>query len=261
MWCARVRDKLLAGWLAAILASTLGIVWSFYADYPTGPAVVLMLTAFLVISGVVYYLWHAPVKSRAVATVTAVALFALLFVSVLSQFRKTAPATPAKLAPVDLFLNQIQHNEESQQLDGVSHLGDMHDPRIVPALAELLGRTRSEQVVEAVAEALAKQRDVRAIPALRQAAQGKFDDFLKLSIARSQLASGDPQGFLSLISILNGEEGGYARQQANELLESTSGRRFGYDPSQSPARNKAALKRVEQWWNDEGGQSKSPQKN
>jgi zinc/manganese transport system permease protein len=258
MWCARVRDKLLAGWLAAILASTLGIVWSFYADYPTGPAVVLMLTAFLVISGVVYYLWYAPVKSRAVATVAAVALFALLFVSALSQFRKTAPATTAKLAPVDLFLNQIQQHEESQQLDGVSHLGDMHDPRVVPALAELLGRTRSEQVVEAVAEALAKQRDPRAIPALRQAAQGKFDDFLKLSIARSQLASGDPQGFLSLISILNGEEGGYARQQANELLESTSGRRFGYDPSQSPAHNKAALKRVQQWWKDEGSRSRSP---
>jgi len=137
MWCARVRDKLLAGWLAAILASTFGIVWSFYSDYPTGPAVVLMLTAFLVVSGVVYYLWHVPVKSRAVATVTAVALFALLFVSGLSRFQKTAPATAAKLAPIDLFLNQLQQHEESQQLDSVSHLGEMHDSRIVPAL----GRT------------------------------------------------------------------------------------------------------------------------
>lgn len=256
MWCARVRDKLLAGWLAAILASTLGIVWSFYADYPTGPAVVLMLTAILLVSAVAYYLWHAPVKSRAAASVGAAVLFTLLFVSALSHFQKSVPATGAKLAPVDLFLNQLQRSEESQQLDSVSHLGDMHDPRIVPALAELLGRTRSEQVVEAIAEALAKQHDPRAIPALRQAAQGKFDDFLKLSIARSQLASGDPQGFLSLIEILSNEEGGYARQQANELLESQSGRRFGYDPSQSPAHNKAALKRVEQWWKDEGSRSR-----
>jgi HEAT repeat protein len=134
----------------------------------------------------------------------------------------------------------------------------MHDSRIVPALAELLGRTRSEQVVEAIAEALAKQHDPRAIPALRQAAQGKFDDFLKLSIARSQLASGDCDGFLSLISILKDEEGGYARQQANELLESTSGHRFGYDPSQSPAHNRAALQRIEQWWKDEGSRSRLP---
>lgn len=258
MWCTKVGDKLLAGWLAAILASILGIVWSFYSDYPTGPAVVLMLTAFLVVSGVVYYLWHAPVKSRALATVIAVSLLALLLVSGLSHFQKATPATAPKLAPVDLFLKQIQQPEESPQLDGASHLGDMRDPRIVPGLAALLSRTRSDQVVEAVVEALAKQRDPRAIPALRQAAQGKYDDFLKLSIARSQLASGDPEGFLSLIAILKNEDSGYARQQANELLEGKSGRRFGYDPSQSPAHNRAALQRIEQWWKTEGSRLKPP---
>ena len=252
MWCNTVKEKLLTGWLAAILASTLGIVWSFYSDYPTGPAVVLMLTAFLVVSSVVYYLLHAAAKGRAVTNVVGMTLFALVFVTGLSHLRKADTTLATKLAPVDLLLNQLRQDEEAQQLDGVSHLGDMHEPRIVPALAELLSRTHSEQVVEAVVQALGKQRDPRAIPALRQAAQGKYDDFLKLSIARAQLASGDPQGFASLIAILKDEEGGYARQQANELLEKKSGRKFGYNPSLLPSQNRSALQKIDQWRKDEG---------
>src|SRR5205823_694726 len=59
MWGNTVRGKLLLGWLVAILASTLGIVWSFYSDYPTGPAVVVMLSLFLILSGIAYYIQHA----------------------------------------------------------------------------------------------------------------------------------------------------------------------------------------------------------
>src|SRR6059036_3067729 len=43
MWRETVRGRLLFGWLVAIAASMLGIIWSFYSDYPTGPAVVVML--------------------------------------------------------------------------------------------------------------------------------------------------------------------------------------------------------------------------
>ncbi len=39
------------GWAVAIVASTLGILWSFYSDYPTGPAVVVMLSLSLLLSG------------------------------------------------------------------------------------------------------------------------------------------------------------------------------------------------------------------
>jgi zinc/manganese transport system permease protein len=55
MWSDTVRGRLFLGWLIAIAASTLGIVWSFYSDYPTGPAVVVMLALFLVASSILYY--------------------------------------------------------------------------------------------------------------------------------------------------------------------------------------------------------------
>jgi zinc/manganese transport system permease protein len=252
MWETTVRGKLLLGWVMAILASSAGIVWSFYFDYPTGPAVVVMLSIFLVVSSIVYYVRHASTKGRAVANVTALLSCAIVFFAGMSLFKKGEPgALASKLTPIDLLLNETKKDEESAQLDGVTHLGDMHDPRIVPALTALLSRTASEQVVEAIAEALGKQRDPRAIPSLRHAAQQKYDDFLKYSIARSQLALGDIQGFETLIAILKDDEGGFARQQANELLETKSGRKFGYDADQPVAANRGALERIEAWWKTE----------
>jgi zinc/manganese transport system permease protein len=257
MWETTVRGKLLLGWFMAILASTAGIVWSFYFDYPTGPAVVVMLSLFLVVSAIVYYVHHAPAKGRATANVAALLACGILFFAGLSLFKKGEPRTMAsKLTPIDLLLNETKQEEESAQLDAVTHLGDMHDSRIVPALTALLERTKSEQVVEAIVEALGKQQDPRAIPSLRHAAQKNYDDFLKYSIARSQLALKDPQGFDTLIKILKDDEGGFARQEANELLETKAGQKFGYRPDQPVAANRAALEKIETWWKTEQARMK-----
>ncbi len=257
MFSDTVAGRLLLGWLAAILASMLGIVWSFYSDYPTGPAVVVMLGLFLIFSGIVYYVQHAPVRGRAVVNVTAMVLFSVLFFSGLSYFKKTDPSAVApKLTPIDLLLNEIKTDEEAHQLDAVAPLGDMRDSRIVPALTDLLSRTRSEQVVEATVEALRKQKDPRAVPALRLAAQGDYDDFLKLSIAKAQLALGDREGFATLIKILKNEESVLARQQAKDLLETQSGQKFGYHPEKTVAQNEAALQKIDEWWRSEGSKLK-----
>jgi hypothetical protein len=55
-----------------------------------------------------------------------------------------------------------------------------------------------------------------------------------------------------LIKILKSEEAGYARQQANELLEANTGHKFGYNPDQTVAHNRAALQKIEDWWKREG---------
>ena len=252
MFSDTVMGRLLLGWLVAILASMVGIIWSFYSDYPTGPAVVVTLGLFLILSAVVYYIQHAPVKRQAVLNVGAIALFALLFVSGLAYFRKAdAPSAGPSLAPVDLLLGELKAGEEAHQLDAVTHLAEMRDPKIVPALSDLLSRSRSEQVVESTVEALRKQKDPRAAPALRQAARGSYDDFLKLSIAKAQLELGDRDGFATLIRILKNDESLFARKQANDLLEAQSGRKFGYEPEKTAAENRAALQKIEEWWRTE----------
>jgi zinc/manganese transport system permease protein len=253
MWADSVRGRLLFGWLVAILASTFGILWSFRSDYPTGPAVVVMLGIFLILSSTVYYVRHSQTRMRAILNVAGMGLFCVLFLSTLAYFKKATPvAATAKVSPVELLLNELNEPELSHQLDGVSHLGDLQDSRIVPALTALLERTKSDEVAEAVVTAFSKQRDPRAIPALRSAAKQIYDAFLKLTIGKAQLVLGDTEGFATLIGILKDDEAGFARQQANEIIETTSGHKFGYDAVLAVSQNTAALRKIEDWYLKEG---------
>lgn len=252
MWAETIRGRLLLGWLVAILASTLGIVWSFYADYPTGPAVVVMLGLFLILSSVVYYVRNAPMKLRAIAGVASLAVFFSAFILGLAYFKKSAPVAAAtRVGPVDVILQDLASDEESHQLHVLGHLNEVRDPRIVPALAALLARTKSDQVQEEVVTALGQQRDPQAIPALRRAAEGKWDEFMEFTIAGAQLKLGDPQGFGTLVKVLKIDGATYARQQAIDLLERASGRTFGYKADLPVAQNSSALRSIEDWYKKE----------
>jgi hypothetical protein len=257
LWADTIKGRLLLGWLVAIVASTLGIAWSFYLDYPTGPAIVVMLGVLLILSGIIYYIKNAPARMRAMVNVAAMALFGVAFAAGLVYFKKTAPAvaSAAKAGPVDLLLKDLESDEEAHQLGSLEHLGDIRDPRIVPALNSLLSQSKSDRVIEAVIAALSKQQDPRALPALRSAAKRDLDAFLKLNIAQTQVGLGDPEGYATLISVLKSEAAAYARLQANDLLEKKSGRHFGYNADLPAAQNSGALRRMEEWYDSEGARS------
>jgi len=249
MWCETVRGRLLLGWLSAILASTFGILWSFYSDYPTGPAVVVTLGIFLIASSVVYYLQNAHARLRAFATVGGLVVFGVLFLGGLSQFQKRAPEPmAAKSDLVGIFLKELTEEHQASQLDGIKHLQDMNDPRIVPALDSLLVRSQSDEVVEAAVSALSRLKDPRSLPTLRKAAGSIHDYFLKLTIGEAQLNVGDHEGYATLIGILKEDDAGYARHKANELLEKKSGRKFAYNPDANVEINRPALRRMTEWY-------------
>ena len=254
MFSDTIIGRLLAGWVVAIAASMLGIVWSFYSDYPTGPAVVVMLGMFLVLAGTLYYVRHAPRKARALANVAGLVTVAMLFFVGLSSLRKSAPAVAAapEIAPIDHLLQELKSGEEVHQLDAIAHLRQIHNVKVSRALADLLMANPSEQIVEAVVDALKEQKDPGTVPALRHAAQQNYDAFLKLSIAEAQIAAGDDQGFFTLAAILKEDGAPLARQRASELLERSAGRKFGYNSERDVQQNAAAVASVEAWLRDKG---------
>jgi HEAT repeat protein len=214
--------------------------------------VVVMLGILLILSSLIYYLRHASNIGRAVANVAVLLLVSLGFFSGLSAFRKSTPVTMApRAASIDHLLNELKEGEPVHQLDALAHLKGMHDAKITPALADLLARSPSEQIVESAVELLKERNDPRALPALRQAARGNHDNFLKLSIAEAQLALGDREGFSTLMTILQSDEAGLARQQANALLEKQSEKQFGYQPEKDVKQNLPALLRIAAWLNGE----------
>jgi zinc/manganese transport system permease protein len=248
MWRDSIQGRLILGWMVALTASVVGILWSFYSDYPTGPSVVMTLAAFLVVSGASYYVLHSATRVRSVVNVAAMVLFGVVFFGTLSHFRKAdALQASAGASPEDLLLAELQNDNTASQLDAISHLGDMNDPRIVPALADVLSRSTNEQVVEAISEALTKRKDSRAIPGLKSALTKDYDPFLRLTIAKALVELNDPAGYTTLIEILENDDAGFARAQALEILENKAGETFGYDPEKPVAVNGAAIERMKKW--------------
>lgn len=254
MFSDTIMGRLLAGWVVAIAASMVGIVWSFYSDYPTGPAVVVTLGVFLIVASTIYYLRHAPNTVRALANVAGLVLVSVIFFAGLTSLKKSArEATAApETASVDHLLQELKSGEEVHQLDALAHLRQSHSPKVVPAVADALMRNPSEQFVEAAVEALKERKDPAAIPALRHAAQSNYDAFLKVSIAEAQLAAGDAGGFDTLAAVLKGDGAPLARRRASELLDKGAGKGFGYNADRDSQQNGPAIASIQAWLKNEG---------
>ena len=250
MWFATMSGRLLMGWFVAVLASITGILWSFYSDYPTGPTVVMALTSFLILSGLAYFVHRAENRSKAVGWVSLMLVSAVVFFSTLSEFRKVVAQPPDGLdSPAAILLDELVNGDISGRLDAISLLVDVDDPRVVPALAGLLGETSSEQVVEAIAWVFSNRGDPRAAPALWKAVEQDYDPFLELSIAEALVACGDNAGYRVMLEILRDEEAGFARAQAIERVAEAAGDDFGYQSELGVEQNRSALEAIDAWIN------------
>ena len=250
MWSDTIKGRLIIGWAIALSASLSGILWSFASDYPTGPAVVITLAAFLVVSGALYSIIQSAAPARAALNVAVLLAVGVVFFGTLSTFRKTVDADSLTASsPVDKLLQELKNDQIANQLDAISQLETMEDKRIVPGLVDLLGRTDSDQVVENIAEALAEKRDPQAAPALRAALQKDYDPFLKLTLAQALVKIKDKAGYEALLNMLQGDDPVLLRSQAYEVLKSESQQDFGYDPEKTDADNKTALEKLAEWIN------------
>ena len=252
MWSDTIKGRLFIGWATALSASVTGILWSFASDTPTGPAVVISLAAFLIVSGASYSILKSPARGRAAANVAILLAIGIVFFGTLSMFRKgVATETLSGSAAVDRLLEELKHDEAANQLDAISHLSQMEDKRIVPALADLLSKAKSDQVVETIAETLGRKNDPQAAPALRAALQKDYDPFLKLTLAGALTKLKDKAGYDALLEILKGDQPVLLRSQALELIKEESGKDFGYNPEKSGAENQSALDQVARWIHQE----------
>jgi len=254
MWSDTIKGRLLIGWTIALSASVVGILWSFASDYPTGPAVVMTLASFLIVSGATYSIKHSPAPGRAAASVAIFLAIGVVFFGTLSSFRKGAAAeSSSPVSVVDRLLEELGHDEPASQLDAISHLVGVEDKRIIPALSTLLEKTPSDQVVEAVAKALGKTNNPQAAPALRAALQKDHDPFLKLTLAEALVGLKDKAGYNALLEMLKGDEPVLLRSEALELMKKEAGQDFGYNPEKTATENRAALEKVAVWVENNAG--------
>ncbi len=248
-----VAARIAVAWSAGTVVSVVGIVFSFWADVPAGPAVVASFGGILVLAGVVRFVRDAPSRPGAlgaVALATAVALGA----GAGTTWLRKRPAEHAHRSDFDALVEALASDDETRQLEALHHAADDPDPHLAPHVLALLRRTRSDRALEHAVQVLPLLRDPAAVDVLRDLAQTRDDPFVRVEIATAILRCRSPDGIPVLIDLLAaGEVPVAVRAAALDVLVQYTGKTFGYDPDRGADANAAALAHWRAYWTEHGG--------
>lgn len=239
------------GWGVGTVVSILGILFSFWADVPAGPAVVASFAAVLAVAGLVSSLVHAPSPRRAAGRgLVGTAAVALAFYG--TTFLGKSPESHEHVSEFDQIVQVLETGSESERIDALHHVEEAPDPHLLRHVLALIEGNPSDRVLEHGVKTLAAFGDTSVVPVLTRLAKSDFDPYLRIEIARAIFALRSPSGIPILLTILQEDTGALVRQEALGLLKEVTGRTFDYDPLGTERRNTAAAKRWQAFWEDHG---------
>jgi HEAT repeat protein len=271
-----IRARLLVGWAAGILATSLGLAVSAHEDWPPAPAISCVFAAILVAAAVFDRVKRAeqrgPVLQRFLATAVALGAVALGLTAFLrSQQAAHAAAgephhgheeaTAASEGAEPHTHGEPEHGHGDSRADLLAALADEHDnvraravaglgalgdPTLLPELVRALDDA-SDAVREKAAEALGQLARPEAAAALAAAlARPDQDEWVTLREAEALVRCGGGEGMSALIALASGADAQLVRREAADRAFAFAGQPAPA-ASDGPARA-AALARLEAWW-------------
>ncbi|MFH1039362.1 MAG: HEAT repeat domain-containing protein [PVC group bacterium] len=150
------------------------------------------------------------------------------------------------------LLNALQDESFYVRWAAAEALGNLKVPA---AYAKLIAGLNDESsyVRSASATALGKLGDKGAVPYLRNSIYNP-NLWVRNDAALALARLGDTEGIPVLIVNLSSaarDKKGVVREQAVQFLREITGKNFGFDPSDPLEVRKAAIKRWEQWWDEQ----------
>ena len=85
----KLSTRLALGWIGGSVISFIGVKLSYDTGLPTSPAIVVVLAAGLLVSGIFRYLKHSTSKVRAFRNIAAATGVVVVFIGAVFFFRKT----------------------------------------------------------------------------------------------------------------------------------------------------------------------------
>jgi zinc/manganese transport system permease protein len=228
----RLLYQLLIGWGVGTAVSFVGLALSYAFDFPSGPMVVTVYGAALLVAALIIYLVRSKRRAAAAGhigigigvTAAVVILFYLLGIS-------------------------LQRHTDGPDTDHHAHAQDQSDhgatgpaPRQDRSLLEQLSRV---DITERP-KLLAGLNDTQI---LQRACTETDDEELRLSLGRRLVELGDVKGREVLFEIMTRGEVPLLRIEALSTLESISGSDFGYSPldESDTEQNRLALAQWTDW--------------
>ena len=219
--------RLLIAWLSGLLMSILGVVISYYADLPTGPCIVILLSMLLILVSFFYKLKTSGSKPVFLGLFMWGFIFiALILVSYwgknwLGHEHEYNHALRHQLghheedlvSPENSIKNLLVSSNSNEILKGLNIIKPEMKEALLNNVTELLEASDSH-VREHAAQVIALMKWSEALPALNQAFKHEHDDFIKLEIAEASLSLGDPEGFTMLTRLWRESKSELARNDA-----------------------------------------------
>lgn len=272
-----IRARLLLGWAAGILATSLGLAVSAHEDWPPAPAISCVFAAILVAAAVFDRVKRAerrgPVLRRLLATAAALGAVTLGLTAFLraQQAAHAAAGEPQhghddESATASDSEEPHTHGEPEHGLGdsradllvaladehdnvrarAVAGLGALGDPTLMPELVRALDDP-SDAVREKAAEALGRLALPEAAAPLAAAlARPDQDEWVTLREAEALVRCGGLEGMSALIALAHRAEAQLVRQEATDRALAFAGQPAPA-ASDGPARA-AALANVQAWW-------------
>lgn len=235
----RLLYQLLIGWGVGVVVSFIGLLASYAYDFPSGPMVVAVYGAALLMVSLVLYVSRAKKRAVAIGYIVAgtagTALIVVLFQclgGVLTGLQQDTHALHA-------------HGEihEQAHLDETTHFHHGNHAKTDPK--HLLEQLQSLDII-GKQKLLAKWNDAES---LKNAFTRADDEELRIVLATRLVEIDEGAGRSALVEVMAEAETLLFRNEAFSILIKLSGDGFGFDPMSDPnsETNKAAVDKWRQW--------------
>ncbi len=213
--------QLLIGWGLGLFVSTVGLYISYTADLPAGPTIVAFYGLTLVVLATFLYIVRAKEKKPALLKTAAVTVsIAVIFFA----FNLLGNA-----------LSKLNHTHQ-------------HQPNTLSEETHLIHEVKQHKLLENMSE---EELDrfmitVRSAERLQDLFKAEKEPYIRFKIAARLADFQLKPGLTLLMELLKKCELPFLREEIVQKMRTLTGRDFGYDPEQTPQKNKAALKK----WQD-----------
>lgn len=217
--------RLIIAWTTGLIISTLGVISSYHLDLPSGPTIVVLLAALLIIVGIILSFMRSP-RSALWPLGLLIAMIVLITLPFLwtrysSSFKENQEALRHQLGhkaahegELDVAVRELLSSKDVQ--DNLEALTEIKEHRLTEFVNDVKPFLRHSDtaVRDQSVQLLAYLGNKEAISWLKEAFKLEKDEFIKIDIGDAIAVLGDKEGLFFLASIAKDADGELARADA-----------------------------------------------
>jgi len=240
-----LRMRLIVGWSLGALVSFCGVVFSYFADLPSGPAIVVLFALSLALVAIFRAVYFSTRKLRAIVLLVALSSCLGAFVSLSFVVREQ---NQARISAKNIKM-MLESNDVVVRKAAATKLAHTPPEKALEGLRILL-QDPEEEVREEALRVTRDLNDPRSKEALLSVIGLEQDEYLKVEMAEALLELGEKSAIIALIDVMDLADAEQARKDAYEHLSAHVQLSFPFNAATEAGRNDDELAAFRKWWQE-----------